>query len=66
MAGGKRSAFWAAYRFLTRAPSSCPSALGGLRQADAFRSMPGSFVRQLKAFQIAKAQRYMFVRPGSG
>jgi hypothetical protein len=43
-----------------------PRRLAALGRADAFRSVPGSFVKQLNAFQIAKAQTYVFMRPGSG
>jgi Protein of unknown function (DUF4238) len=43
-----------------------PKRLAALGRTDAFRSVPGSFVKQLNAFQIAKAQTYVFMRPGSG
>jgi hypothetical protein len=43
-----------------------PRRLAALGKTDAFRSAPSSFVKQLNAFQIAKAQTYVFMRPGSG
>jgi len=43
-----------------------PKRLAALGRTDAFRSVPGSFVKQLNVFQIAKAQPYVFMRPGSG
>ena len=43
-----------------------PRRLAALGRTDAFRSVPGSFVKQLNAFQIGKAQTYVFMRPGSG
>ena len=43
-----------------------PKRLAALGRTDAFRSVPASFVRQLNAFQIMKAQTYVFMRPGSG
>jgi hypothetical protein len=43
-----------------------PRRLAALGRTDTFRSVPEAFVKQLNAFQIAKAQTYVFVRPGSG
>ena len=43
-----------------------PRRLAALGRTDTFRSVPGSFVKQLNAFQIMKAQTHLFMRPGSG
>jgi hypothetical protein len=42
-----------------------PRRLAALGRTDTFRSVPGSFVKQLNAFQIMKAQTHVFMRPGS-
>lgn len=43
-----------------------PRRLAALGKADVFRNVPGSAVKLLNTIQIAKAQRFVFMRPGSG
>jgi hypothetical protein len=43
-----------------------PRRLVALGKADVFRNVPGSAVKLLNTIQIAKAQRFVFMRPGSG
>lgn len=42
-----------------------PRRLAALGRANTFRSVSASFVQQLNAFQIMKAQTHVFMRPGS-
>lgn len=43
-----------------------PTRLAALSKADRFESVPTRGVRQMNAFQVAKAHDYVYMHPGSG
>ena len=43
-----------------------PTRLAALSRADRFEAVPARAVRQVNAFQVAKAHDYVYMHPGSG